>query len=103
MDEKINIMIVDDEKEIADLVEVYLNNEGYSVCKFYNGTDALKCAEETELSLAVLDVMLPDIDGFALLQRLRSRFVFPIIMLTAKVEDMDKIAGLMLGADDYIT
>ena len=97
------ILVADDETEIADLVEVYLKNEGYSVIKCHNGTDALKCARENEISLAVLDVMMPDIDGFALLQRLRTEYVFPIIMLTAKVEDMDKITGLTLGADDYIT
>ena len=97
------IWVADDDTEIADLVEVYLKNEGYSVIKCHNGTDALKCARENEISLAVLDVMMPDIDGFALLQRLRTEYVFPIIMLTAKVEDMDKITGLTLGADDYIT
>lgn len=101
MNEK--IMVVDDEKEIADLVEVCLKNEGYSVRKFYSGADALSYAGACELSLAILDVMLPDVDGFTLVQRLRERFVFPIIMLTAKVEDTDKITGLMLGADDYIT
>jgi len=101
MNEK--ILVVDDEKEIADLVEVCLRNEGYSVCKFYNGTDALEYAESGGVSLGILDVMLPDIDGFTLVQRLRERFVFPIIMLTAKVEDTDKITGLMLGADDYMT
>lgn len=101
MNEK--ILVVDDEKEIADLVEVYLKNEGYAVCKFYNGTDALECAEKGGITLGILDVMLPDIDGFTLVRRLRERFVFPIIMLTAKVEDTDKITGLMLGADDYIT
>lgn len=101
MNEK--ILVVDDEKEIADLVEVCLKNEGYTVCKFYNGADALACAQRGGISLGVLDVMLPDIDGFTLVQRLRERFVFPIIMLTAKVEDTDKITGLMLGADDYMT
>lgn len=98
-----NILIVDDEQEIADLVEVYLKNEGYQVYKFYNGADALSCVETTPLSLAILDVMLPDVDGFALCQRIRQKHFFPIIMLTAKVEDMDKITGLTLGADDYIT
>lgn len=101
MDEK--IMIVDDETAIADLVEVYLKSEGYQVYKFYNGSQALECAEREELSLAILDVMLPDLDGFTLCQRIRENHLFPIIMLTAKVEDMDKITGLTLGADDYIT
>lgn len=98
-----NILIVDDEKEIADLVELYLKNEGYHVFKFYNATEALHCVNEQELSLAILDVMLPDMDGFTLCQRIRENHLYPIIMLTAKVEDMDKITGLTLGADDYIT
>ncbi len=98
-----NILIVDDEKEIADLVEVYLKNEGYEVFKFYNATEALKCVNSQDLKLAILDVMLPDMDGFTLCQRIRENHLYPIIMLTARVEDMDKITGLTLGADDYIT
>lgn len=101
MNEK--ILIVDDETAIADLVEVYLKNDGYQVFKFYNAADALHCVEQEELSLAILDVMLPDMDGFSLCQKIRETHLFPIIMLTAKVEDMDKITGLTLGADDYIT
>lgn len=101
MNEK--ILIVDDEVEIADLVEVYLKNDSYQVYKFYNGTDALDCVEREKLSMAILDVMLPDMDGFALCQKIREKHLFPIIMLTAKVDDMDKITGLTLGADDYIT
>lgn len=97
------VLIVDDEHEIADLVEVYLKNDGYQVYKFYNATDALACVEKEDLSLAILDVMLPDMDGFTLCQRIRENHLFPIIMLTAKIEDMDKIMGLTLGADDYIT
>lgn len=97
------ILVVDDEKEIADLIELYLKNDGYTVYKFYSGADALKCIEETELDLAILDVMLPDIDGFRICQRIREKFYYPIIMLTARVEDGDKIMGLTIGADDYIT
>ena len=97
------ILIVDDEKEIADLMEVYLKNDGFTVHKFYNGTEALKCIEETDIDLAILDVMLPDIDGFHICQKIREKFFYPVIMLTAKVEDSDKIMGLTLGADDYIT
>ena len=100
---KEKILIVDDETAIADLVEVYLKNEGFEVCKFYNAKDALACAMHTDLSLAILDVMLPDMDGFQLCQKIREKRLYPIIMLTAKVEDMDKITGLTLGADDYIT
>ena len=98
-----SILVVDDEQEIADLVEVYLQNEGYTVHKFYNAKDALNCLDKTTISLALLDVMLPDMDGFLLCRQIRQKFYFPIIMLTAKVEDMDKIMGLTVGADDYIT
>ncbi len=97
------ILVVDDEREIADLIELYLKNDGYTVYKFYNGMDALKCIGETQLDLAVLDIMLPDIDGFRICQKIRENYYFPIIMLTAKIEDMDKIMGLTIGADDYIT
>lgn len=98
------ILIVDDEKEIADLVEVYLKNEGFHIFKYYNASDALECIKTRDtLSLAILDVMLPDINGFTLCQRIREQYLYPIIMLTAKIEDMDKITGLTLGADDYIT
>lgn len=98
-----NILVVDDEKSIADLIEVYLKNEDYIVHKFYNGLDALSCVESESLDLAILDVMMPGIDGFSLCQKIREKHFFPIIMLTAKVEDLDKIMGLTLGADDYIT
>lgn len=97
-----NILLVDDEKSLADLIEIYLKNDGYTVHKFYKGMDALKCVEENELDLAILDVMLPDIDGFRLCQKIREKYFSPIIMLTAKVEDVDKIMGLTMGADDYI-
>lgn len=98
-----NILVVDDEEEIADLVEVYLQNDGYNVFKFYNAAEALACTKREEISLAILDVMLPDMDGFELCRKIRENHLFPIIMLTAKVNDMDKITGLTLGADDYMT
>ena len=97
------ILIVDDAKEIADLIEVYLKNDGYIVHKFYNGIDALECIKSKKIDLAILDVMLPDIDGFHICQRIREQYFYPIIMLTAKIEDTDKIMGLTIGADDYIT
>lgn len=100
---KETIMIVDDEKEIADLLEVYLINNGYQVYKFYNGTDFQNQLKTVVPDLLLLDVMLPDADGFLLCQKLREKYVFPIIMLTAKVGDEDVIMGLTLGADDYIT
>lgn len=98
-----NILVVDDEKEIADLVALYLKNENYMVYQYYNGTDAMNRMMEGGIDLALLDVMLPDISGFALCQKIRERFTCPIIMLTAKEEEIDKITGLTLGADDYIT
>jgi two-component system response regulator VanR len=98
-----NVLVVDDEQAIADLVEVYLKNEDYNVYKFYNGRDALNCIENERIDLAVLDVMLPDENGFTICQRIREKFNFPVIMLTAKGEEIDKITGLTLGADDYIT
>lgn len=98
-----NILIVDDEQAIADLVEVYLKNENYNIFKFYNGKDALNCIENEKLDLAILDVMLPDVDGFSICQQIREKHNFPVIMLTAKEEEIDKITGLTLGADDYIT
>ena len=97
------ILVVDDEKEIADLIEVYLRNDGYTVYKYYNGIDALKCINEQELDLAILDVMLPGIDGFHICRKIREKYYYPVIMLMAKVEDGDKIMGLTIGADDYIT
>lgn len=97
------ILVVDDEKEIADLIEVYLKNDGYTVYKYYNGIDALKCINEQELDLAILDVMLPGIDVFHICRKIREKYYYPVIMLTAKVEDGDKIMGLTIGADDYIT
>lgn len=98
-----NILIVDDEKEIADLLELYLKNDGYNVFKCYNGTDAGCYIKDGKIDLAVLDVMLPDTDGFTLLKTIRETSFYPVIMLTAKVADSDKIMGLTIGADDYIT
>ncbi len=97
------ILIVDDEIEIADLVELYLKNEDYTVFKFYTAAEALACIDSTELDLAILDVMLPGISGFTICQKIRERYNYPVIMLTAKIEETDKITGLTLGADDYIT
>lgn len=99
----INILVVDDEKAVADLIEVYLENENYHVLKFYSGREALQCLEHETIDLAILDVMLPDINGFTICQQIREKHNFPVIMLTAKDEEVDKITGLTLGADDYIT
>lgn len=100
---KERILIVDDEAEIADLVAVYLENDGYTVRKAYTAQQALACIAAESVQLAILDIMLPDTDGFALCRRIREKHMFPIIMLTAKIEDMDKIKGLTVGADDYVT
>lgn len=97
------ILIVDDEAEIADLIELYLKNENYTVYKFYTAADALSCIDAAELDLAILDVMLPDTDGFSICRHIREKYTYPVIMLTAKDEETDKITGLSLGADDYIT
>lgn len=100
---KKKILVVDDEQAIADLIEVYLIGEGWDVIKCSNGTDALRYIREENLSMAILDVMLPDIDGFALCRKIREKHYYPVIMLTARSEDLDKITGLTIGADDYIT
>ncbi len=101
MDEK--ILVADDEKEIADLVELYLKNEGFRVQKCYDGTEALRAAEQEQYDLAVLDIMLPGASGLEICRRIREKHNYPIIMLTARDGEMDKINGLTLGADDYMT
>ena len=98
-----NILIVDDEKEIADLVSIYLGNEDFNVYKYYSSNDVLRDLNKMDIDLAILDVMMPEIDGFELCHRIREKYTFPIIFATAKVEDMDKITGLTIGADDYDT
>lgn len=98
-----NILVVDDEKEIADLIEIYLKNENYNVFKYYSSQTIFSDLETLKIDLAILDVMMPDIDGFSLCSKIREKYNFPIIFVTAKVEDVDKINGLTIGADDYIT
>ena len=92
-----NILVLDDEKEIADLVEVYLKNENYNVYKFYKSEDALKCIDEKRIDMAILDIMIQGKDGFQICKYIRDKGLrFPIIMLTAKIEDNDKIKGLTI-------
>ncbi len=98
-----NILVVDDEREIADLLEVYLKNENYNVYKYYSSIDVLNNIDKLKIDLAILDVMLPEVDGFKLCSIIRKKYNFPIIFVTAKVMDIDKINGLSLGADDYVT
>ena len=97
------IFLVDDEKEIADLIELYLKNDGYDVIKCSDGKTALEKIRTEVFDLAILDVMLPDVDGFTLCSEIRKKYNFPVIMLTARTADADKISGLTLGADDYVT
>lgn len=97
------ILVVDDEKEITNLLEIYLTNEGFHVLKFYDSDGVLDCIKNHTIDLAILDIMLPGTNGFELCQQIRQQWYFPIIMLTAKIEDIDKITGLTMGADDYIT
>ena len=103
MGDRDTIVLVDDEDEILDLLSVYLNNENYRVKVFTRGKRALQYIEEAGADLVILDVMLPDMDGFSLCRKLREKYFFPIIMLTAKNEEADVLNGLTLGADDYIT
>lgn len=98
------ILVVDDEVEIADLVEIYLQNDGFDVIKAYGGRDALTALEtHPEIMVIILDIMMPDIDGMELCRQIRKTSNIPIIMLSAKSEDMDKIMGFGTGADDYVT
>ena len=97
------ILVVDDEKEIRNLIEIYLKNEGYNVIKASNGEEALEVLEKEEIQLMILDIMMPKMDGMEVCRRVREYLNIPILMLSAKSEDMDKIAGIMTGADDYLT
>ena len=92
-----NILVLDDEKEIADLVEVYLQNENYTVYKFYTSQEAIKCIDSVKLDMAILDVMIQGQNGFQICKYIREKKLkFPVIMLTAKIEDNDKIKGLTI-------
>ena len=97
------VLVVDDEKEIADFIELYLKNENYNVIKYYSSTDVVRDIDNLKIDLAILDVMMPEIDGFKLCSIIRKKYNFPIIFATARVEDIDKINGLSIGADDYVT
>lgn len=97
------ILLVDDEVGILDLISFYLTNESYEVFSFTLASDAVQCMKTEKIDLAILDIMLPDRNGFDLCKEIRQNFNFPIIMLTARNQEIDKINGLTLGADDYIT
>lgn len=97
------ILIVDDEKEIRDLIEIYLRSEGYKIFKSENGLEALEVLEKEQIDLVILDVMMPKLDGIQTCIKIREKSELPIIMLSAKSEDIDKIFGLNMGADDYVS
>jgi len=97
------ILVVDDEKPIADILQFNLKKEGYQVVCAYNGDEALKKVEEDQPDLMLLDIMLPNKDGMEVCREIRKKYNFPIIMLTAKDSEIDKVLGLELGADDYVT
>ena len=98
-----NILVVDDDKEIVGAIEIYLKNEGYNILKAYNGKEALDLVNKNDIHLILLDIMMPEKDGLETLEELRKTKNIPVILLSAKSEDYDKIGGLNLGADDYIT
>ena len=98
-----NILVCDDDREIAGAVEIYLRNEGYDVFKAYDGIEALEALKKNEIHLIIMDVMMPNMDGIQATMKIREENNIPIIMLSAKTEDYDKITGLNVGADDYIT
>ena len=100
---QINILVCDDDKEIAGAIEIYLRNEGYRVFKAYDGIQALEIARKEPLHLIIMDIMMPKMDGVQATMKLREEQNIPIIMLSAKSEDYDKITGLNVGADDYVT
>ncbi|WP_342758043.1 response regulator transcription factor [Kineothrix sedimenti] len=97
------ILIVDDEKEIRELLRLYIEKDGYSTVQAENGLEALKQADSVQIDLAIIDIMMPELDGYQLIKALRERGNLPIIVLSAKTENHEKILGLDLGADDYVT
>ena len=98
-----NILVVDDDKEIVNAIEIYLKREGYNIIKAYNGNEALEKLLQNEIHLIILDIMMPEKDGIVTLEEIRKTKTIPVILLSAKSEDYDKISGLDTGADDYIT
>lgn len=98
-----NVLVVDDDKEIVKAIEIYLTKEGYNILKAYDGEEALKVMKENEIHLVILDIMMPNKDGIETLEEIRKTKTIPVIMLSAKSEDYDKIEGLNTGADDYVT
>ena len=98
-----NILICDDEKDIVAALKIYLSGNDYNLYEAYNGREALEIIEKNEIHLVLLDIMMPEVDGIEVLTTMRSMSNIPVIFLTAKGEDTDKILGLNIGADDYVT
>ena len=98
-----NVLIVEDEVEIANAIKIYLSNQGYNVFIAHDGIEGLKILENNEIHLSIVDVMMPNMDGIEFVMKLRQDYIFPVIMLSAKSEEVDKIMGLNIGADDYIS
>ena len=98
-----NVLVCDDDKEIVEAIEIYLRQEGYNVLKAYDGQEAIKVLDSTEVDLLIIDVMMPKLDGIRATLKIREKNSLPIIILSAKSEDADKILGLNVGADDYLT
>ena len=98
-----NILVCDDDKEIVEAIEIYLQQEGYQVLKAYDGEQALDMLKKNEVHLLIIDVMMPKLDGIRATLKIREESSIPIIILSAKSEDSDKILGLNIGADDYVT
>lgn len=98
-----NILVCNDDKEIVDAIDIYLSQEGYHILKAYDGLQAIEIMKKEEVHLILLDIMMPNLDGIRATRKIRETSSVPIIMLSAKSEDVDKILGLNIGADDYIT
>ena len=98
-----NILVCDDDREIVEAIEIYLTQEGYHILKAYNGMDALECVKKEKVHLIILDIMMPGMDGMHATKLIREISSVPIILLSARSEDADKILGLNVGADDYVT
>ena len=101
--ETYHVLVVEDDEQIRDGIEIYLKSQGYEVSKAADGIEGLKILKEKEIHLAIIDVMMPRMDGIHMVMRLRKEYDFPVIMLSAKSEEVDKIMGLNMGADDYVT
>ena len=98
-----NILICDDERDIVSALKIYLESDGYNTLTAYTGKEAVQCIEENEVHLVLMDIMMPEMDGISAMVKIREKSNVPVILLTAKSEDADKVLGLNVGADDYIT